>query len=74
MSKLDAEIMKSILDGVTMGMTKRADAQDPAVAKADEDIHRPVQEIVVLARAAQACVDLHLTDWVTTQSNTQNYG
>ena len=27
--KLDAEIMKSILDGVTMGMTNRSDAQDP---------------------------------------------
>ena len=32
-SKLDAEIMKSILVGVTMLKTKRADAQDPAVAR-----------------------------------------
>ena len=43
-SKMDAQIMKSILDGVTMGMTNRGDAQDPAVAKADEDLHKPVQE------------------------------
>ena len=28
--------MKSILDGVTVGTTDRADAQDPVVAKADE--------------------------------------
>ena len=49
-----------------MGMTERADAQDPAVAEADEEIHKPVQETVVLARAAQTCVDLHVTDWVTT--------
>ena len=49
--KLDVEIMKSILDRVTMGMTDRVDAQDPVVANADEDIHKPVQEIVVLARA-----------------------
>ena len=66
-SKLDAEIMKSILDGVTMGMTHKADAQDPAVAKADEDIHWPVQETAVLARAAQACINLYVTDWVTAQ-------
>ena len=32
-SKLDAETMKFILDGVTMGMTKRVDTQDPVVAK-----------------------------------------
>ena len=65
--KLDAEIMKSILDGVTVGMTKKADTQDPAVAKADEDIHKPVQETVVLARAAQTHVDLHVSHWVTAQ-------
>ena len=51
--KLDTEIVKSILDGVTMGMTKRADAQDPVVAKADEDVPKLVQEIAVLARAAK---------------------
>ena len=66
-SKLGAEIVKSILDGVTVGMTYRVDAQDPALVKADEDIHKPVQETVVLARAAQTHVDLHVTDWGTTQ-------
>ena len=50
-SKLNTEIMKSILDGVTVGMTKRTDDQDPVVAKTDEDIHKPVQETAVLTRA-----------------------
>ena len=59
--------MKSILDGVTMGMTKRADAQDPVVAKADEEIHNKVQEIAILAWAPHTCINLHLTDWVTAQ-------
>ena len=59
--------MKSIQDGVTMGTTGTADAQDPAVAKADEDIHKPVQETAILARAAQTHIDLHVTDWITTQ-------
>ena len=66
-SKLDTEIMKSILDGVTMGMMKWADTQDPAVAKADEEIHKPIQETVILARAAQACIKLHMADWMTTK-------
>ena len=65
--KLDAETVKSILDGFTMGTTERADTHDLAVAKADEEIHKPVQETVILARATQACVNLHVTDWVTAQ-------
>ena len=65
--ELNAEIEKSILDGVTVGTTETADAQDLAMAEADEEIHKPVQETVVLARATQACVDVHVTDWVTTQ-------
>ena len=57
--------MKSILDGVTVGSMKRADAHDLVVAKADEEIHKPVQEIAILAWAA--CINLHVTDWVTAQ-------
>ena len=68
--KLDAETMKSILDGVTMGMTEKADAHDPVVAEADEEIHKQVWEAVVLARVAHVFVNLHMTDWVTGQSNT----
>ena len=48
-----------------MGMMKRADDQDPVVAEAVEEIHKQVQETAVLARAAQTCVDLNVTDWVT---------
>ena len=64
-SKLNAETVKSILFGVTVGTIKRADAHDPVVAKADEEIHNPFQGTVTLSQAA--CVDLHMTDWVTTQ-------
>ena len=67
LDQLDVENVKSILDGVTVGMTERADAQDPTVAKADEEIHKPVQETAILARAAQAHINLHVTDWVITQ-------
>ena len=44
---------------------ERADAQDPLVAKADEEIHKQVQETAILAQAA--CINLHVTDWVTAQ-------
>ena len=37
------------------------------MAEADEEIHKPVLETVILARAAQPCVNLHVTDWVTAQ-------
>ena len=65
--------MKSILDGVTMGTMKRAVAHDLAVAQADEETCKLVQETATLAQAA--CIHLHVTDWVTAQqegSNTQD--
>ena len=31
----------------------------------DKEIHKPFQEIAILAQAA--CVDLHVTNWMTTQ-------
>ena len=48
-SKLNAETVKSILDGVTVGTTERADAHDLAVAEADKNIHKPFQETAILA-------------------------
>ena len=44
MSKLDAEVVKFILDGVTVGTIGRADAHDPMVTEADERIHKSVKE------------------------------
>ena len=48
-SQLDAETMKSFLDGVAVGTTERADAQDLVVDEADGGIHKQVQETAVLA-------------------------
>ena len=60
--RLDAETVRSILDGVTMGMVERADAHDPVVANADEDIHNSIQETAILAHPTW--VNPHVTDWV----------
>ena len=56
-SKLNAVTMKSILDGVTIGLTDRVDAHHLAVADADEEIYKQVQ----------VCVDLQVTNWLTAQ-------
>ena len=52
-------------------MMEREDIQDLVVSGADEEIHRQVQETVILARAAEAHVNLHVTDWATTQQRIQ---
>ena len=66
-SKLDAEVVKSILDGVTIGTIGRADTHDPAVAEANERIHKQVEETAVQVRAAHMCVNLLVMDWVVAQ-------
>ena len=66
-SKLDAEVMKSILDGVTIGTVRRSDAHDPMVAEADERIHKQVEETAVQARATHTHVNLHVMDWVAAE-------
>ena len=68
-SKLDTVTMKFLLDGVTVGTTERADAHHLVVTDSDKDIHKQVQETVMPARATQVYVDLHVTNWVTTQQD-----
>ena len=65
--KLDVETVKSILDRVTVGTTGRADAHDPVVSGANEEIHKQVWETAVQARATHTHVNLHVTDWVAAQ-------
>ena len=59
--------MKSILDGVTVGLTGSAGAHDPVVVETDEEIHKQVQEAAIQARATLTHVNLHMTDWVATE-------
>ena len=66
-SKLNAEAVKSILDGVTIGTIGRPDDHDLVVAEANERIHKQVEEMAVQAQATYICVNLHVTDWVVAQ-------
>ena len=66
-SKLNAEAVKSILNGVTIGTKGRADAHDPVVAEADKRIHKQGEETAIQAWATHMCVNLHVMDWVVVQ-------
>ena len=66
-SKLDMEVVKFILDRVTIGTIGRADAQDPVVAEANERIHKQIEETAVQVRATHMCANLHAMDWVAAQ-------
>ena len=66
-SRLDAERVKSIMEGVTMGSTGRADVHDPVVAETDEEIHKHVWEAAIQARTTHMCVNLHVTDCIAAQ-------
>ena len=68
-SKLNAEAVTSILEGVSVWTTGRADAHDPSVAEADERIHKQVEETAVQAWAIHMCVNLHVMDWVAAQED-----
>ena len=65
--KLNAEAVKSILEGVTVGTTGRADAYDPMVAEVGERIPQQVEETAVQGHATHMHVNLHVMDWVAAQ-------
>ena len=66
-SKPNAEAVKSILDGVTIGTARRANAYDLVVAEANERIHKQVEETAVQAQATHMHVNLHVMDWAAAQ-------
>ena len=66
-SKLNTEAVKSILDGVTIGTSGRADTHHLMVAEADKRIHKEVEEAAVQARATHTHVNFDVTDRVAVQ-------
>ena len=46
-------------------MMERADTHDSVVVKASKEINKAIQETIISAHAAR--VNLHVTDWVTSQ-------
>ena len=54
--------MQSILDGVTLGATQRAEGNDPAMVEGDHNIEKEVH-----VAAGQVLVEMHVTSWATAQ-------
>ena len=61
-TQLNPETVKSILDGVTLGMAHRAKVHNPAVLEGD---HHLEQEGHVAT--GHPLVEMHVTDWAKAQ-------
>ena len=59
---LGPEAMQSILDGVTLGATQRAEGDDPAMVEGDHNIEKEVH-----VAAGQVLVEMHVTNWAAAQ-------
>ena len=59
---LSLEAMQSILDGVALGATHRAEGYDPAVVEGDHGIEKEVY-----VAAGLVLVEMYMTDWDETQ-------
>ena len=56
------EAVQAILDGATLGTSQRAEEEDPAVIKGNQE-----KEKEVWVAAARVLVEMHITDWTTAQ-------
>ena len=59
---LGPEAVRSVLDGVTLGATQRAEEDDPTVVEGDHNIEKEV-----CVAAGRVLVERHLNDWATAQ-------
>ena len=59
---LEPETVQAILDGATMGTSQRAERENPAIIKSDQQLE---QEVWVTT--GQILVEMHVTDWAAAQ-------
>ena len=59
---LSPEAVQSILDGVTVGATQRAEGDDPVIVEGDHNIEKEV-----CVATGQVLVEMHITNWATAQ-------
>ena len=60
---LDLETVKSILDGVVLGMVHWAEVHDPAVVEGDQCLEQDV-----CVTAGHPLAEMHVTDWAEAQT------
>ena len=59
---LGPEAMQALLDGATLGTSQRAEGEDPAMIKGNQE-----KEKELPVAAGQVLVEMHVTDWATAQ-------
>ena len=64
---LGLEDVQAILDGAAVGAPKRAEGEDPAVIKGDQQ-----KENEVWVAAGWVLVEMHVTNWATAKKKTLN--
>ena len=62
LGQLNSETMKSILDGVTLGMVHWAKVHGPAMLEGDQHLEQEVH-----VTTGHPSVEMHATDWVEAQ-------
>ena len=61
---LDPEAVQATLDGAAVGTSQRVEGENPAIIKSDQQLE---QEVWVAA--GWVLVEMHVTDWATTQKD-----
>ena len=59
---LEPEAVQAVLDGATMGASQRAEGENPAIIKSDQQLEKEVQ-----VATGQVLVEMHVTDWAVAQ-------
>ena len=59
---LRPEAVQAILDGATVGTSQRAERENPAIIKGDQQLEKEVWLTI-----GQVLVDMHVTDWAAAQ-------
>ena len=62
MACLKPEAVQAILDGATVGTSQRAERENPAVIKSDQQLEQEVQ-----VATGQVLVEMHVTNWAVAQ-------
>ena len=62
MAHLRLEAVQAILDGATVGTSQRAERENPAIIKGDQQLEKEVW-----VAAGQVLVEMHVTNWAAAQ-------
>ena len=61
-TRLESEAVQGIFDGATMGTSQRAEGENIAIIKSDQQLEKEVW-----VAAGQVLVEMHVTNWAVAQ-------